>query len=350
MVRSPASAVAAEAVRVLPSRYTRKWRGRLASGIVVGLLGLAVAPVSVSQEYPSKPIKFVVPFPAGGDLEPVARGLGEHFQKIWGQASFVDFKAGAQAMIGTELVARAEPDGHTLLICSVGPMTINPSLYAKVPYAVGKDIQPVSLVATTPMVLVAGPKLGVKSFAELVAKVKSEPGKVSFASAGIGNVTHLSAELFMRQTGLSMVHVPYKGAQAIIADLLGGHIEMYFNPLPSARGYLSANAGKVTPLAVTSLKRSPMLPDVPSLDELGVRDFNVSSWYGLCAPGGTPRAIMDKLAGGVADALANGALGEKLRGFGMNPQANTPDQFAEQIRRESETWAKIIKDLGLKAE
>lgn len=303
-----------------------------------------------AQAYPSKPIKFIVPFPAGGDLEPVARGLGEHFQATWNQPYIVDFKPGAQAIIGTEFVAKSPPDGHTLLICSVGPMTINPSLYAKVPYTVEKDIVPVSLVATTPMVLVVGPKMPAKTYADFLSYVKSHPGKVSFASAGIGNVTHLSAELFMRQTGLSMVHVPYKGAQAVIADLLGGHIEMYFNPLPSARGYLKPNADKVTPLAVTSINRSPLLPDVPTLDKLGVKGFDVNSWYGLCAPGGTPKDIVNKLAAGVASALAGTALPERLRGYGMTPRANTPEQFTAEIRKQSAVWAKIIRDLNLKPE
>jgi len=328
------------------------WRG-LRTHVMrpLGVLALAgTCCLAAAQDYPNRPIKFIVPFPAGGDLEPVARGLAEHFQKIWGQPGVVDFKAGAQAMIGTEYVARSAPDGYTLLVCSVGAMTINPSLYEKVPYTVGKDILPVSLVATTPMVLVAGPKLGVKTYGELVALAKSQPGKLSFASAGIGNVTHLTGELFTRQAGVSMVHVPYKGAQAIIADLLGGHIEMYFNPLPSARGYLSANTDKVTPLAVTSRTRSPQLPNVPTLDELGVKGFDVNSWYGLCAPGGTPKDIMDKLAAGVADAIDKGAIAERLRGLGMNPQASSPAQFTEQIRAESATWARIIKELGIKAQ
>ncbi len=303
-----------------------------------------------AQAYPNRPIKFIVPFPAGGDLEPVARGLAEHFQKIWGQPGVVDFKAGAQAMIGTEFVAHSPPDGYTLLICSVGPMTINPHLYEKVPYTVFKDIVPVSRVAKTPMVLVAGPKLGVKTYRDMVALARSQPGKLSYASAGVGNVTHLTAELFTRQTGLSMVHVPYKGAQAIIADLLGGHIEMYFNPLPSARGYLSSNTDKVTPLAVTTLTRSPLLPDVPTLDELGVKGFDLSSWYGLCAPGGTPKEIVDKLASGVVDAIRNGDLAERLKNYGMTTEGSSPEQFAEDIRKESATWAKIIKEQGLKAE
>ena len=312
---------------------------------LAGAWGLALA-----QAYPSKPIKIIVPFPAGGDLEPVARALGEHFQSTWNQPYIVDFKPGAQSMIGTEFVAKSPPDGYTLLICSVGAMTINPTLYPKVNYVVEKDIIPVSLVATTPMVLVAGPKIGVKTYADLVAKVKASPGKVSFASAGIGNVTHLTAELFSRQLGLSMVHVPYKGAQAIIADLLGGHIEMYFNPLPSARGYVRSNADKVTALAVTSLARSPILPDVPTLDELGVKGFDVNSWFGLCAPGGTPKDIVNKLSAEVTRAAAGTMLPERLRGFGMNVRTNTPEQFAAEIRREAAQWGKIIRDLDLKVE
>lgn len=312
---------------------------------LAGACGLAAA-----QGYPARPIKFIVPFPAGGDLEPVARGLAEHFTKLWGHTNVVDFKPGAQAMIGTEFVARSAPDGYTLLICSVGAMTINPSLYEKVPYVVGKDVVPVSLVARTPMVLVAGSKLGAKTYADMIALAKSQPGKVSYASAGIGNVTHLVGELFTRQAGVQMVHVPYKGAQAIIADLLGGHVEMYFNPLPSARGYLSANADKVTPLAVTTQARSPLLPNVPTLDELGLKGFDVSSWYGLCAPGGTPKDVIDRLAAGVTDAIQKGDLAERLKGFGMTTVGSSPEQFGEQIRRESASWGRIIRELGIKAE
>jgi len=239
--------------------------------LVVLLAFAAVSASTYSQPYPNKPIKFIVPFPAGGDLDPIARGLGDHFQATWGQPYIVDNKPGANAMIGTGFVAKAPPDGYTLLICSPGPMTINPNLYPTVPYTVGKDIIPVSLVATAPMVMVISKKLPAKTYPEFISYVKANPGKVSFASAGRGNVTHLVAELFMREASLSTVHVPYKGAQAVIADLLGGHIEMYFNPLPSARGYVKSNTDKVTALAVTTPSRSPQLPDVPTLDELDLR-------------------------------------------------------------------------------
>jgi len=315
------------------------------------LFALAVVSTSaLAQSYPSQPIKFVVPFPAGGDLDPIARGLGDHFQATWGQPYVVENRAGANAQIGTGFVAKAPPDGYTLLICSPGAMTINPHLYSNLPYTVGKDVIPVSLVATAPMVLVVSKKLPVKNYAEFVAYIKANPGKVSFASAGRGNVTHLVAELYMKEAGLSTVHVPYKGAQAVIADLLGGHIEMYFNPMPSARGYVKQNPDKVTPLAVTSRARSPQLPDVPTLDELGLKGFDVNSWYGLCAPGGTPPEIVNKLAAEVGKALSAGELPERLRGFGTNPRANTPEQFAEEIRKESAQWGRIIKEKEIKAE
>ena len=316
---------------------------------IVLLAFSAAGCIAHGQPYPSKPIKIIVPFPAGGDLEPVARGLGEHFQATWGQPGIVDFKPGANGIVGTEFVAKSPPDGYTLMICSIGAMTINPNLHASLPYTVGGDIIPVSLVATTPMVLITGPKLPVKTFADFLATVKAQPGKVSFASAGVGNVTHLVAELFMRQAGLNMVHVPYKGAQAVIADLLGGHIEMYFNPLPSARGYLKANAGRVTPLAITSIARSPILPEVPTLDELGLKGFDVNSWFGLCAPGGTPKDILARLSAEVVRAAAGTALPERLQAFGMNVRANTPQQFAAEIRQETAQWGKIIKDKGIKA-
>lgn len=315
------------------------------------MLALALASAFAhAQPYPSKPIKFVVPFPAGGDLDPIARGLGDHFQATWGQPYVVENKPGANAMIGTEYVAKSAPDGYTLLICSPGPMTINPSLYAKVPYTVGKDIIPVSLIATAPMVLVVGKKMPARTYAEFVSVLRANPGKYSFASAGRGNVTHLAAEVYMSELGLSTVHVPYKGAQAVIADLLGGHIEMYFNPSPSARGYVKQNPDKVTPLAVTSRTRSALFPDVPTLEELGVKGFDVYSWYGLCAPGGTPPEIVNKLAAEVGRALAGGDLPERLRGFGTNPQASTPEQFAAQIQRETAMWAKVIKDKDIKAD
>lgn len=319
----------------------------------LALCALAAASAAAfSQAYPNKMIKIVVPFPAGSDLDPIARSLGDHFRTAWGQPYIVDNKPGANAMIGTGYVAKSPADGHTLMICSPAPMTINPNLYPKanVPYTVGKDIVPVSLIGTTPMVLVAGARMPVKNYAEFASYLKANQGKVFYASGGTGNLTHLVAEVFLHQAGLSATHTPYKGGAAAITDLIGGHVDFYFNPLPSARSYLTAQADKVKPIAVTSLERSPYLPDVPTLNELGLKNFEINSWYGLCAPGDTPKDILAKLSAETAKALAGGELPDKLRAVGTTPRASTPEQFSSQISRESAQWATIIKDKNIKAD
>lgn len=312
----------------------------------------AASAAAFSQAYPNKMIKIVVPFPGGSDLDPIARGLGDHFRTTWGQPFIVDNKPGANAMIGTGHVAKSPADGHTLMICSPAPMTINPNLYPKanVPYTVGKDIVPVSLIGTTPMVLVAGTRMPVKNYAEFASYLKANQGKVFYASGGTGNLTHLVAEVFLSRAGLSATHTPYKGGAAAITDLIGGHVDFYFNPLPSARGYLTAQADKVKPIAVTSRERSPYLPDVPTLNELGLKDFEINSWYGLCAPGETPKDVLAKLSAETARALAGGELPDKLRAVGTTPTASTPEQFASQIQRESAQWATIIKEKQIKAD
>lgn len=313
-----------------------------------GALAMAAACAGAHADtFPNKLIKIVVPFPAGSDLDPTARGLGDHFRAAWGQPYMVENKPGANAMIGTGQVAKSAADGHTLLICSPGPMSINPGLYPKVPYTVGKDIVPVSLVGTTPMVLVASTRMAVKNYAEFATHLKANAGKVFYASGGTGNITHLVAELYLRQAGISAIHAPYKGGQAAITDLLGGHVDFYFNPLPSALGYIHAQKDKVIPLAVTSLERSQYLPGVPTLNELGVKGFDVNSWYGLCAPGGTPKEVLAQLSAETAKALASGPLPERLRSLGTTPQASTPAQFAEQIRKEAASWQAIIKEKNI---
>ncbi|MBN9409359.1 MAG: tripartite tricarboxylate transporter substrate binding protein [Burkholderiales bacterium] len=317
----------------------------------IALIALAASSVVAHGEpYPNKLIKIVVPFPAGSDLDPIGRSLGDHFRTAWGQPYIVENRAGASAQIGTGHVAKQPADGHTLLICSPGPMTINPHLYAKLPYTVGKDIVPVSLIGTTPMVLVASTRMPVKNYADFVSYAKANPDKVFYASAGAGNITHLTAELFLRQAGLTATHTPFKGGQAAINDLLGGHVDFYFNPLPSARTYVQSQTDKVVPLAVTSLERSPYLPNVPTLNELGLKGFEVISWYGLCAHGDTPREILTQLSGETAKALAGGELPERLRNVGTTPRASTPEQFAEHVRRESAKWAAIIKDKDIRAD
>lgn len=317
---------------------------------LAALCALAFSAVSHAETYPNKLIKIVVPFPAGSDLDPIARGLGEHFRAAWGQPYIVENRAGASAQIGTGHVAKQPADGHTLLICSPGPITINPGLYPKLPYTVGKDIIPVSQLGTTSMVMVASKRMPVKTYPEFVAYAKANPEKIFYASAGAGNLTHLVAELYLRQAGVTAVHTPYKGGQAAINDLLGGHVDLYFNPLPSARGYIQAQSDKVTALAVTSLERSPFLPDVPTLNELGLKGFEATSWYGLCVHGDTPRDIVDKLSKETTRALAGAELQERLRAVGTTPSTLTTVQFAEQVRRESAKWAAIIKEKNITAD
>ena len=316
-------------------------------------LTLALAPVLASaqaQNFPNRPIKLIVALPPGGDIDPVARALGEHFQAAWGQPNIVDFKPGAGAILGTDFVAKAPPDGYTLLLCSIGAMTINPGLYPKLPYNVEKDLEPVSLIATTPMVLVVNRTVPATRFAEFLSYAKANPGKLTYASAGTGNVTHLTGELFTSVTGVKMTHVPYKGSAPALADLLGGHVNLFFNPLPSARGYLKASADKVTPLAVTTLQRSPHLPEVPTLDELGIKGFDVKSWYGLCAPGGTPKDVVQKINAEVGRALSGTSFPERLRSLGTDPAPTSVEQFTRMIRTETAQWAKIIRDQGIKVE
>lgn len=317
---------------------------------LAALCALAFSLVSHAETYPNKLIKIVVPFPAGSDLDPIARGLGEHFRATWGQPYIVENRAGASAQIGTGHVAKSPADGHTLLICSPGPITINPGLYPKLPYTVGKDIIPVSQLGTTSMVLVASKRMPVRTYPEFASYAKAHPEKIFYASAGAGNLTHLTAELFLRQAGLTAVHTPYKGGQAAINDLLGGHVDLYFNPLPSARTYIQAQSDKVTALAVTSQERSPFLPDVPTLNELGLKGFDVTSWYGLCVHGDTPRDIVEKLSKETARALAGSELQERLRAVGTTPSTLTTAQFGEQVRRESAKWAAIIKEKDIKAD
>ena len=318
--------------------------------IAASIWATGLASAQTAQSYPSKPIKIVLGFPAGGDLEPIVRGLADHLTKLWGQPAVIEYKPGAQQRIAFDEVSRAAPDGHTLLMCSVGALAINPSLYPNLQYKVGENIAPVSFLASTTTVLISGPKLGARSYSDVVAAARKSPGKIGYGSSGgVGNLTHMVGQIFMSETGLDLMHVPYKGTQGVVADLLGGHVDLFFQPLPSARSYLSAHPDKVKAIAVTSLNRSPYMPDVPTLNELGVKGFDVNSWFGLCTTGGTPKDIVKKIADAVADGERSG-LAAKWREFGLTARSTTPEQFTEMIRKEAAMWAKVIKDYGIKAD
>ncbi len=308
---------------------------------------LTVAPLALAQgaaSYPAKPIRLVVPFPAGGTTDILARAVAQKLSEAWGQQVIVDNRPGAGGNIGSDLVAKSAPDGYTLLMGTVGTHAINPSLYAKMPYDHVKDFAPVILVAGVPNVLVVNPSLPVHSVQELIAYAKANPGKLNFASSGNGTSIHLSGELFKTMTGVQMTHIPYKGSAPALTDLVGGQVELMFDNLPSSLPFIKA--GRLRALAVTSGTRAAALPDLPTLAESGLAGFEASSWFGVLAPAGTPRDIVAKLNGAIATWLASPEAREKLSSQGAIAAGGTPDAFARHIAAETVKWAKVVKASG----
>jgi tripartite-type tricarboxylate transporter receptor subunit TctC len=298
--------------------------------------------------YPSKPIRLVVPFPAGGTTDILARAVAQRLTETMGQPVVVDNRAGAGGNIGADTVAKAAPDGYTLLMGTVGTHAINASLYAKMPYDHVRDFAPIILVAGVPNVLVVTPALPVNSVQELIAYGKANPGKLNFASSGNGTSIHLSAELFKTMTGVQMAHVPYKGSAPALVDLAGGQVQLMFDNLPSSLALIKG--GKLKALAVTSAQRSAALPDVPTVAESGLAGFEASSWFGLLAPAGTPKDIIAKLNGEVAKWLATPEAKEKLAAQGAIPAGRSPDDFMRHIAAETVKWQKVVKESGAKVD
>ena len=318
----------------------RAWGAALAAVVALA----ASAPAAAQGSYPSKPVRLVVPFPAGGTTDILARAVAQKLSETWGQQVIVDNRPGAGGNIGSELVAKSPPDGYTLLMGTVGTHAINPSLYAKMPYDHVKDFTPVILVAGVPNVLVVNPALPVNSVPELIAYAKANPNKLNFASSGNGTSIHLSGELFKTMTGAQMTHVPYKGSSPALTDLIGGQVQLMFDNLPSSLQFIKA--GKLRALAVTTAARSQALPDVPTLAESGLPGFEASSWFGVLAPAGTPPAIVEKINGAVAAWLASPEAKEKLAGQGAIAAGGTSDAFVRHIADESSKWSKVVKASG----
>jgi len=304
--------------------------------------------IHAQAPYPSKPIRIVVPFPAGGTTDILARAVAQKLTETGGQPVVVDNRPGAGGNIGAELVAKSAPDGYTLLMGTVGTHAINPGLYAKMPYDHQRDFAPVILVAGVPNVLVVHPAVPVNSVQELIAYGKANPGRLNFASSGSGTSIHLSGELFKTMSGVQMTHIPYKGSAPALADLLGGQVQLMFDNLPSALPHIKA--GKLRALAVTSAQRAPALPDVPTVAEAGLPGFEASSWFGLLAPAGTPKEIIAKLNAEVATWLATPAARDKLTAQGANAVGNSPDEFTQYIAAETVKWQKVVKESGAKVE
>ncbi|MEO7133302.1 MAG: tripartite tricarboxylate transporter substrate binding protein [Vicinamibacterales bacterium] len=303
---------------------------------------------AIAQNYPNKPVRLVVPFPAGGTTDLLARAMAQKLSDALGQQFVVDNRPGAGGNIGADIVAKSPPDGYTLLMGTVGTHAINPGLYAKMPYDHVKDFAPVVLVAGVPNVLVVNPGLPVKTVAELIKAAKDQPGSINFASSGNGTSIHLSGELFKAMTGVQMAHVPYKGSAPALTDLIGGQVQIMFDNLPSALPQIKA--GKLRAVAVTSTKRAPALPDLPTIAESGIPGFEASSWFGILAPAGTSRDIVQRINAEANKALQAAEMKDKLLAQGAEAAGNSPEYFADYIRSETTKWAKVVKDSGAKVD
>ena len=296
-----------------------------------------------AQAWPNKLVKLVVPFPAGGGTDAFARPLAAALSQQLGQTFFIDNRGGAGGTIGAEIAAKSPPDGYTFLVGAVHH-TIAVSVYSKLPYDLERDLTPVTLVAVVPKVVVVHPKLPVNSITELIAYAKANPNKLNFASAGNGTSHHLAPELFKTMTGTQMNHIPYKGAGPAMQDLVAGQVDLMFDGMGSSAPQIRGN--KLRALAVTTATRSPAFPDVPTLQESGVPGYEVTTWYGLWAPTGTPPEIVSKLQAEVAKALLKQDLKDIWAAQGASPGGNTPNQFTVFIRGEVVKWAKVAKDSG----
>ena len=315
----------------------------------VALAALSATPFAGAQAtYPTKPIRIVVPFPAGGTTDILARAVAQRLSETLGQPAVVDNRPGAGGNIGAELVAKAPADGHTLLMGTVGTHAINASLYSKMPYDHVRDFAPIILVAGVPNVLVVHPSVPVGSVKELIAYAKANPGKLNFASSGSGTSIHLAGELFKTMAGVQMAHVPYKGSAPAVTDVLGGQVQLMFDNLPSALPHIKA--GKLKALAVTSATRAAALPDVPTIAESGLAGFDATSWFGLLAPAGTPQPIIARLNNEVAKWLASTEAKEKMAGLGANTAGHSTDEFVRHIAAETSKWAKVVKESGAKVD
>lgn len=302
---------------------------------------LATSGIAHAQSYPVKPVRLLVGFAPSGGVDVSARIVASKLTELWSQPVLIDNRAGAGGTIATDIVAKAPPDGYTLLFCGIWSHGVAPSLYKHLPYDHYKDFAPVSMVGTTPNVLVVNPSLPVKSVSEFIAYTKANSGKVIVASPGVGSSPHMTMELFRLTTGIEIVHVPYKGGAPALADLLGGHIPAMFDNMSSQLAVMKA--GRTRALAVTSPKRSVHLPDVPTMREAGV-PIEVTVWYGVCAPSGVAKPIIAKLNADVKRALSAQDVQRRLSDVGVDAAASTPEQFAAFIRSETETWARVVRD------
>lgn len=317
---------------------------------ILMLLTLAamVTPVGAAEQFPTRPIRVIVPYAPGGNVDISARIIAPPLSEVLGQTVVVDNRPGAGGNLGASLVAKATPDGYTLLVGSSGPLSVNPVIFKNLPYDTLKDFAPISTVQAVPLVVLAGPKSNINSIADIIAGAKARPGKLTMASAGAGTTNHFAIELFAHMANVKLLHVPYKGSGPALSELLGGQVETMIDQLAASIGYV--RDGRLKVLAVTTQQRAAALPNVPTLEELGYKGYQASTLLGLLAPAGTPKPVVAKLNTGVRKIMDNNAVAERFRGLGANPGASSPEEFTARIRDELEQWRSLVKQLNLKFE
>jgi len=309
-------------------------------------LSLALPLTCGAQTFPSKPVKIIVGFPAGGPLDAHARLLADRLGQALGQPVIIDYRAGAGGTVGAEFVAKSEPDGHTLLMANTGTMVINPAVYTKLPYQTLRDFVPIARTAQQPLALVVHPDVKARNIGELVALAKAAPGRLNYGSAGNGGISHLVPEMFKQATGTFIVHIPYRGSAPAFTDLMAGQVQLMAESIPQAAQYVKA--GKLRALAVTSRDRNAALPDVPTMIEAGLKDFEVVGFYGVLAPAGTPKAAVDKLSAAFKATLDTPELRSRMVTQGADPAFLGAEDFTKFLAAEMPRWAKVVKDSGTK--
>jgi tripartite-type tricarboxylate transporter receptor subunit TctC len=315
--------------------------------LLCAIVAVVIATTLVqAQDYPTRAITLVVPYAAGGGNDAMARIVADHMGRTLGQQIVIENRGGAGGTIATRAAAKAAPDGYTLVLGGTGTLAVNPTLYANVGYDPRKDFAPVGLIATSALVLLVHPGVEANSVPELIALAKKEPGRLNYASAGPGSGIHLAAELFASMAGAKLTHVPYKGSGPALNDLLGGHVQIYFSSLPPAVGMRAE--GKVRALAVTGPTRSRVFPDLPTVAEAALPGYEAVLHYGIAAPAGTPRPIVDKLNAALRAALASEETGAVLVATGADPMPSTPEEYAADIDREETRWSRIVREVGVK--
>ena len=316
--------------------------------ILAGAMLCALSIAAIAQDFPSKPVRLIVPFATGGVTDTSARLIADKLSRAIGQQVIVENRPGGSGNPGTQYVAQSAPDGYTLLLAFDGTMVINPFVFPKIPFDTVKDFQPVTKLGDAALVLVAHPAVPAKNFSELLAYSKANPGKLSFGHSGTGGTTHVAGELLKQRSGLDMLHIPYKSGGQAVVDAIGGQVPLAYSAVAGAHAHVKS--GKLKAIGVSSLKRISSLPDAPTFDEQGVAGFEAVSWVGIMAPAKTPRATVDRLQRDLAAILKDQDARDRFATLGIEPVANTPEQFAEQIKADLARWGKVVEQAKIRAE